>query len=112
MIEQWAVERTADKVDSLRPFGRILPLHLEEYQLALWAKFGGAEVEPLLASGAVAMLDAHWLVAFYEHGGRRLARRRRILCATQRLKPAVAEGAQRLRLGDRTSRRGEPMRDE
>ena len=52
-----------------------LPTQLSEYQEQLWTKYGGDEVEPLLSSGAVVLVDAHWLIAFYERGGRALGRR-------------------------------------
>ena len=48
---------------------------LVEYQQAMWESNNGPELEPMLASGAIALLDAHWLIAYYEQGGRRLGRR-------------------------------------
>ena len=37
--------------------------------LRLWRKLGGGDLEPVLASGAVALLDAQWIVSHAEAGG-------------------------------------------
>lgn len=50
----------------VKPF----PSTLLEYQQALWVRNGGNEIEPLLKTGAFALLDAHWLIAHFEVGGR------------------------------------------
>lgn len=39
-----------------------------------WAKYRGYEIEPPLRSGAVALLDAHWLVQHADKGGTLLRR--------------------------------------
>ena len=69
---QGKVQQTrSSRVASVHEFPS-LPTQLSEDQEQLWTKYGGDEVEPLLSSGAVALVDAHWLVAFYESGGRAL----------------------------------------
>ena len=35
----------------------------------LWRKLGGADLEPVLASGAVALIDAQWVISHAEAGG-------------------------------------------
>ncbi|EOD32288.1 hypothetical protein EMIHUDRAFT_364631, partial [Emiliania huxleyi CCMP1516] len=35
----------------------------------LWRKLGGGDLEPVLASGAVALLDAQWIISHAEAGG-------------------------------------------
>ena len=35
-----------------------------------WERCGGTEIESVLRSGAVALLDARWVVALWENGGR------------------------------------------
>ena len=52
-----------------------VPIQLAQAQQRRWDRCQGAEIETLLLSGAVALLDAHWLVAFWERGGRSLAKR-------------------------------------
>ena len=49
-----------------------------DYQHALWTRNGGEELEELISSGAIALVDAHWLVHFYEGGGRALGRRQEL----------------------------------
>ncbi|EOD06770.1 hypothetical protein EMIHUDRAFT_218835 [Emiliania huxleyi CCMP1516] len=38
-------------------------------KLELWRKRGGGDLEPVLASGAVALLDAQWIISHAEAGG-------------------------------------------
>ena len=40
-----------------------------EEKLKLWRKRGGGDLEPVLASGAVALLDAQWIISHAEAGG-------------------------------------------
>jgi len=40
-----------------------------EDKLELWRKLGGGDLEPVLASGAVAPLDAQWIISHAEAGG-------------------------------------------
>ena len=40
-----------------------------EEKLELWRKLGGGDLEPVLASGAVALLDAQWIISHAEAGG-------------------------------------------
>ena len=35
----------------------------------MWRTKGGADLEPVLASGAVALLDAQWIISHAEAGG-------------------------------------------
>ena len=44
-------------------------LGVGETRLALWRKNGGGDLEPVLASGAVALLDAQWVISHAEAGG-------------------------------------------
>ena len=44
-------------------------LGVDETRLALWRKNGGGDLEPVLASGAVALLDAQWVISHAEAGG-------------------------------------------
>ena len=53
----------------------MMPPQLLDCQQLWWHQLLGLEIEQLLQSGAVAFLDAHWMVAFWEQGGRTLARR-------------------------------------
>ena len=51
-----------------------LPVELDaptpyERKLKLWRKHGGGDLEPVLASGAVAVLDAQWIISHAEAGG-------------------------------------------
>jgi hypothetical protein len=51
-----------------------LPVELDaptpyERKLKLWRKHGGGDLEPVLASGAVAVLDAQWVISHAEAGG-------------------------------------------
>ena len=39
------------------------------YKLKLWRKLGGGDLERVLASGAVALLDAQWIIRHAEAGG-------------------------------------------
>ena len=41
-------------------------LGVDEEKLAEWRKLGGGDLEPVLASGAVALLDARWIIDFAE----------------------------------------------
>ena len=43
-------------------------LGVSEGKLELWRKHGGDALEPVLASGAIALLDAHWIVKHAEAG--------------------------------------------
>jgi hypothetical protein len=54
---------------------RALPSQLSGYQQMMWTDRGGDEIAPLLSSGAIALVDAHWMVAFYLAGGRTLGPR-------------------------------------
>ena len=38
-------------------------------KLELWRELGGGDLEPVLASGAVALLDAQWIIRHAEAGG-------------------------------------------
>ena len=40
-----------------------------EEKLELWRKRFGDALEPVLASGAIALLDAHWIIKHAEAGG-------------------------------------------
>ena len=44
-------------------------LGVPEGRLALWRKHGGGELEPALTSGAVALLDAQWIISHAEASG-------------------------------------------
>ncbi|EOD12936.1 hypothetical protein EMIHUDRAFT_104080 [Emiliania huxleyi CCMP1516] len=44
-------------------------LGVSEEKLELWRKRGGGDLEPVLASGAVALLDAQWIISHAEAGG-------------------------------------------
>ena len=44
-------------------------LGVSEWKLELWRKWGGGALEPVLASGAVAVLDAQWVISHAEAGG-------------------------------------------
>ena len=44
-------------------------LGVSETTLELWRKRGGGDLEPVLASGAVAVLDAQWVISHAEAGG-------------------------------------------
>ncbi|EOD17301.1 hypothetical protein EMIHUDRAFT_244161 [Emiliania huxleyi CCMP1516] len=44
-------------------------LGVSEEKLEKWRKFGGGDLEPVLASGAVALLDAQWIIRHAEAGG-------------------------------------------
>ncbi|EOD17292.1 hypothetical protein EMIHUDRAFT_118597 [Emiliania huxleyi CCMP1516] len=44
-------------------------LGVSEEKLELWRKKGGGDLEPVLASGAVALLDAQWIISHAEAGG-------------------------------------------
>ena len=46
------------------------PLALADYQRHVWEEYGGREVDEMMNKGTVALIDAHWLVAFFERGGR------------------------------------------
>ena len=39
------------------------------YEEKLWREYGGGALEPVLASGAVALLDAQWIITHAEAGG-------------------------------------------
>ena len=43
----------------------------EEYEkkLSAWRKKGGGDLEPVLASGAMALVDAQWIISHAEAGG-------------------------------------------
>lgn len=49
------------------PVVECVPVSAEETER--WVRYGGSELEPSLASGAIALLDAVWLVALAEGGG-------------------------------------------
>ena len=40
-----------------------------EEKLALWRKLGGGDLEPVLASGAIALVDSRWIINYAEAGG-------------------------------------------
>ena len=42
---------------------------VDKWKLELWRKNGGGDLEPVLASGAVAVLDAQWIIRHAEAGG-------------------------------------------
>ena len=42
---------------------------MDEERLAGWRKYHGGDLEPVLASGAVALLDAQWIISHGEGGG-------------------------------------------
>ncbi|EOD19123.1 hypothetical protein EMIHUDRAFT_369653, partial [Emiliania huxleyi CCMP1516] len=44
-------------------------LGVSEEKLELWRELGGGDLEPVLASGAVAVLDAQWVIRHAEAGG-------------------------------------------
>ena len=44
-------------------------LGVSEEKLELWRKKGGGDLEPVLASSAVAVLDAQWVISHAEAGG-------------------------------------------
>ncbi|EOD38922.1 hypothetical protein EMIHUDRAFT_224075 [Emiliania huxleyi CCMP1516] len=44
-------------------------LGVSEEKLELWREHGGGDLEPVLASGAVAVLDAQWVISHAEAGG-------------------------------------------
>ena len=44
-------------------------LGVAEAKLAWWREHGGGDLEPVLASGAVALLDAQWIISHAEAGG-------------------------------------------
>ncbi|EOD05722.1 hypothetical protein EMIHUDRAFT_460178 [Emiliania huxleyi CCMP1516] len=44
-------------------------LGVEKYKLKLWREHGGGDLEPVLASGAVALLDAQWIISHAGAGG-------------------------------------------
>ena len=44
-------------------------LGVDEEKLELWREHGGGDLEPVLASGAVAVLDAQWVISHAEAGG-------------------------------------------
>ena len=44
-------------------------LGVSEEKLEQWRKNGGGDLEPVLASGAVAVLDAQWVISHAEAGG-------------------------------------------
>ena len=44
-------------------------LGVDEKKLEIWRKKGGGDLEPFLASGAVALLDTQWVVLYAETGG-------------------------------------------
>eukprot|EP00315_Gephyrocapsa_oceanica_P027688 CAMPEP_0185469462 /NCGR_PEP_ID=MMETSP1365-20130426/98245_1 /TAXON_ID=38817 /ORGANISM="Gephyrocapsa oceanica, Strain RCC1303" /LENGTH=239 /DNA_ID=CAMNT_0028076203 /DNA_START=50 /DNA_END=766 /DNA_ORIENTATION=+ len=44
-------------------------LGVSERNLELWRKKGGGDLEPVLASSAVALLDAQWIIGHAEAGG-------------------------------------------
>jgi len=46
-------------------------LGVSEEKLELWRERGGGDLEPVLASGAVALLDARWIISHAVRGGRR-----------------------------------------
>ena len=52
---------------------KVLPsatdLGVEKYKLKLWREHGGGDLEPVLASGAVALLDAQWIISHAGAGG-------------------------------------------
>ena len=66
--------------ESLAPAGPAAPspsterttandLGVDEGKLARWRKRGGGDLEPVLESGAVALLDAQWIINHAEAGG-------------------------------------------
>ncbi|EOD39104.1 hypothetical protein EMIHUDRAFT_260542, partial [Emiliania huxleyi CCMP1516] len=42
---------------------------LTDEELKNWREFGGGDLEPVLANGAVALLDAQWIISHAEAGG-------------------------------------------
>ena len=44
-------------------------LGVDEEKLTMWRTKGGGDLEPVLASGAVALLDAQWIISRAEVGG-------------------------------------------
>ncbi|EOD20767.1 hypothetical protein EMIHUDRAFT_241839 [Emiliania huxleyi CCMP1516] len=44
-------------------------LGVDDERLAEWRKLGGGDLEPVLTSGAVALLDAQWIIGHAEAGG-------------------------------------------
>ncbi|EOD30440.1 hypothetical protein EMIHUDRAFT_468406, partial [Emiliania huxleyi CCMP1516] len=69
-----AVERDAPTpADNAAPPAAALPSATDrgvsETKLEEWRKRGGGDLEPVLASGAVALLDAQWIIGRAEAGG-------------------------------------------
>ncbi|EOD38905.1 hypothetical protein EMIHUDRAFT_224042 [Emiliania huxleyi CCMP1516] len=61
--ETAAPTQPADAIPSATDLG------VDEEKLELWRKLGGGDLERVLASGAVAVLDAQWLISHAEAGG-------------------------------------------
>ena len=51
---------------SIAPLATAVDLSVDETKLELWRKRGGGDLEPVLASGAVALLDAQWIIRHAE----------------------------------------------
>ena len=63
---------TADTAAPTQPAAALpsaTDLGVSERKLELWREHGGGDLEPVLASGAVAVLDAQWVISHAEAGG-------------------------------------------
>ncbi|EOD06775.1 hypothetical protein EMIHUDRAFT_106703 [Emiliania huxleyi CCMP1516] len=60
---------TAAPTQPAAAFPSATDLGVSEGKLELWRKRGGGELEPVLASSAVAVLDAQWVISHAEAGG-------------------------------------------
>ena len=63
--------QTTEEADSPPPLLIDRSSHLPKKPKALqaWEEFGGSDLEPLLVSGAIALLDADWIVKHAANGG-------------------------------------------
>ena len=59
----------AVELDAPTPADTAAPTQPAEEKLELWRKKGGGDLEPVLASSAVALLDAQWVISHAEAGG-------------------------------------------
>ena len=63
---------TADTAAPTQPAAALpsaADLGVSEEKLELWRKHGGGDLERVLASGAVDLLDAQWIISHAEAGG-------------------------------------------
>ena len=51
---------------TIAPLATAADLGVSECKLELWRKLGGGDLEPVLASSAVALLDAQWIIRHAE----------------------------------------------